>query len=365
MSTREARLNVPGGMFHAISRCAGGQFLIDAPSRDYYLEHLGRVLDRTDAQVLAWCLMSNHVHLVVQQGAEPLERLFKPLHTGFARFINRHHSRRGPVFSERPKTLLVDEDEWLLELIRYVHNNPVRAGVSRYARTSTWSSHQAYIGKRPAPAWLPLGYVLDDFGRSEAASRRKFDAFVDEGRREPRSALLCGETGAVARAEVHRWVGDGWRPHGGILGDETFQASVRADLNRVEKVMAGQGLAERAERPSRPPHISEAVDAVLAVLDLEPWAFEARPKQRRNVLARQLLVWTWVRRLGGTQADVARELGAGTGRVSRWYGRAVEAAPDLDALADAVVQEVARGQSSRGKKERRGFAVRYDVVVED
>ena len=123
MASREARLNYPGGVFHAISRGVGGQFLIRGEEeRERYLTLLGRVLKRTDAEILAWCLMSSHVHLIVIQGAEPLGRLFKPLHTGFARFINsrrRGRGGKGSVFADRPRTLLVDADAYLLELAIY------------------------------------------------------------------------------------------------------------------------------------------------------------------------------------------------------------------------------------------------------
>jgi REP element-mobilizing transposase RayT len=116
-------------------------------ARGRYLELLERAVGRTDARLLAYCLMSNHVHLVVVQGREPLERLVKPVHTGFAGWINAGRRKaQGPVFAGRPRVVVVEQDAYLLQLVRYVHNNPVRAGVVRHARSSDWSSLRAYVG---------------------------------------------------------------------------------------------------------------------------------------------------------------------------------------------------------------------------
>ena len=162
---RRGRLSVEGGVFHVVSRFARDEWWLDREgARDAYLRYLGEASQAGGVEVLAYCLMSNHVHLVVVQGERPLERFTKSLHTGFAGWAHRGargKKARGAVFADRPRTLLVEQDSYLLSLVRYVHNNPVRAGVSRFARSSEWSSHQAYIGRVEAPEWLRLGYVLE------------------------------------------------------------------------------------------------------------------------------------------------------------------------------------------------------------
>ena len=126
---RSARLHYPGGTYHIISRCMKREWLInDEEDRGHYLDLVERTLTRVDAQVLGYCLMSNHVHLVVRAGHDRLDRLIKPVHSGFAVRKNHRDARIGPVFAARYKAVLVEEEAYLLELMRYVHNNPVRAG---------------------------------------------------------------------------------------------------------------------------------------------------------------------------------------------------------------------------------------------
>jgi len=164
---RRARLNLEGGVFHVVSRFARDEWWLDRDgAREAYLDLLGRAAATSGVTVLAYCLMSNHVHLVVVQGERPLERFTKSLHTGFAAWAHgrgRGRKAQGPVFADRPRTLLVEQDLYLLQLVRYVHNNPVRAGLVRLAHSSDWSSQKAYVGRVQAPSWLRMGYVLDRF----------------------------------------------------------------------------------------------------------------------------------------------------------------------------------------------------------
>lgn len=365
---RTARLNYPGGVFHVISRFVDGRFVLRGEAeRAQYLTLLGRALTKTDTEVLAWCLMSNHVHLVVVQGQEPLARLLKSVHTGMAGWLNRRGKRgraRGAVFAGRPKTLLVDKDAYLLQLVRYVHNNPVRAGVVSQARQSKWSSHSAYVGLVEPPPWLRLGFVLEQLAKNAATARKRFESFVNEGAKEAQRVEFSAGTmdGAISRA--HKLLGDGWRVSDPILGGDAFIKRVARDVQKVDKALRGGSLpASRGQRITGV-MVRDVVDAVCAYLGIEPWDFEARPKVPVNALARQLIVWLWVRDCGGKQIEVARELQTSTSLVSRWYSHAMRAADDIDGLAAAVALELA-GLRRRPKRGLRSSRIRYQVDVEE
>jgi REP element-mobilizing transposase RayT len=367
---RTARVSLAGGLFHVVSRFAREENALDGRgARQAYLAAIERAAEPDDAQVLAYCLMSNHVHLVMVQGTAPLSRFMKSVHTAFARYVNRGRRRsaaQGAVFAGRPRMVLVDRDAYLLELVRYVHNNPVRAGVVRFARNSPWSSHRAYIGASEAPAWLRMGYVLERFGRTGA--REKFAAFVDRGRKEPRRPELSGAQDAGEAAMVRRSLGDGHRRSDGVLGGTRFVERVIRDQERVRAALAARGT-ERRTGPIARPSLREVANAVLELLDLDGLDLEQRPKARDCTHAKRLITWLWVHEYGGQQIDVARMLELETGAVSRHYRYALALAGEFDEQATAVVA-LLRGRAKRRPRSKTratadALGVRYFVDVDE
>jgi REP element-mobilizing transposase RayT len=355
-----------------VSRFARDEWWLDrAGGREAYLGLLEHAAETTRVEVLAYGLMSNHVHLVVVQGEESLERFTKSLHTGFASWAHRNargKKAQGAVFAQRPRAVLVERETYLLELVRYVHNNPVRAGVARFARSSDWTSHQAYVGRAQAPAWLRVGYVLQRFGRNPERAASEFDAFVDAGRAERRRPELSGAADAGEAAEVRRALGDGHRVSDGILGSAAFIARVRGDEERVAAALSNRG-AERRAGPVGRPSVREVIDAVLELLKLDAIELSERPRTRRSAQSKRLAVWVWVHEYAGQQMDVARALQLDTSVVSRYYGQALAAAGDFDEQASAVVGLLGKRRRARGRKVTRATAdalpVRYHVDVDE
>jgi REP element-mobilizing transposase RayT len=365
---RTARLNRPGGVFHLVSRFAREERWLDRTgARETYLELLGTAAEKGQVDVLAYCLMSNHTHLVVVQGDLPLERFTKSLNTGFASWAHQSKTRgkaQGAVFAERPRSLLVDADAYLLQLVRYVHNNPVRAGVVRYARSSTWSSHPAYIGRAGVPEWLRLGYVLDRFGRDHGTAAERFDAFVNEGRGEERRPELSGAADAGEAAEARKALGDGHRISDGVLGRDAFVKRVTADTRRVRATLASRGSERRAGAVARPP-VRDVIDAVLTVQGTDVLELEQRPKSKRSSAAKRLAIWLWVHEYDGAQIDMARALDLDTSVVSRHYGEALAAAGDYDEQATAVTAALTKRARPKGKKGANVLPIRYHVDVDE
>lgn len=369
---RQARLNVVGGVFHLVSRFARDEWRLDvAGARQAYLAYLGEAAATGGVEVLAYCLMSNHVHLVVVQGERPLERFTKSLHAGFAAWSHgqaRGRKAQGPVFADRPRAVLVDKDAYLLELVRYIHNNPVRAGVSRFARSSEWSSHQAYIGKVDAPEWLRMGYVLERFGRDKRRAAERFDAFVDEGRKQVRRPDLSGAHDSGEAAAVRRALGNGHRISDGVVGTDAFVTRVLADVERVKVALSTRGSERRVGAVGRP-SVRTLIDAVLAQLEVDARDLTIHPRSRKCAAAKRLAIWTWVHEYEGQQIDVARALGLDTSVVSRYYGQAVAHAGDFDQAASAVVARI-RKQGPRSRRQRTSATdgshpVRYFVDVDE
>jgi REP element-mobilizing transposase RayT len=168
---RVARCIHPRSVHHVISRFVDRSwFFQDDDERERYLVMLGRALSRTDWRCLAYCVMSNHVHLVLVAGRLPLSAWARRVHSPFAQWMNARRGRLGPLFADRPAAHVVPPTR-VPEVMAYVHNNPVRAGVVAAPEASSWSSHAAYVGKAPAPLWLDVDEGLARAGCAGDAAR--------------------------------------------------------------------------------------------------------------------------------------------------------------------------------------------------
>lgn len=172
---RQARFHVPGVVQHLIWRFVDHRwFIAGDEERACYLRWLGRALSDSDWRCLAFALMSNHIHVAAVAGREPLAAWSRRVNLPFARWINDRLGRIGPVFADRA-------NDWataptgVANLIAYIHNNPVRAGVVSHARDSDWTSHAAYINSVTPLGWLHVSEGLDLVQHD----RDSFDAFVE------------------------------------------------------------------------------------------------------------------------------------------------------------------------------------------
>ena len=116
---------------------------------------------RFDHRIHAFCLMSNHVHLAIEVGAIPLAPIMQNISFRYTRWINQRQKRMGHLFQGRYKALLVDQENYLSALIRYIHLNPIRAGVVKELVEFPWSSHLAYLGKRRQHPLLSFSFRTD------------------------------------------------------------------------------------------------------------------------------------------------------------------------------------------------------------
>jgi len=127
---RKARIDAPGALHHIIVRGIDRRSIfIDDADRDDFLDRLGGRLSDSKTPCFAWALMTNHLHLLLRTGAAPIATVMRRLLTGYAVSFNLRHHRHGHLFQNRYKSILCQEDPYLLELVRYIHLNPLQAGI--------------------------------------------------------------------------------------------------------------------------------------------------------------------------------------------------------------------------------------------
>jgi REP element-mobilizing transposase RayT len=313
---RGPRLDAPGVLQHVMVRGLERRALFrDDRDRVDFIKRLAAVCERTGLEVLAWALLPNHFHLLVRsprllsgQPSRPgLATAMRRLLTGYVGAFNRHHHRVGPLVQGRYKSILVEEEPYLLELVRYLHLNPLRAGVvedlaslDRYA----WTGHSALMGRVSCP-WQAVGDVLEQFGDTPREARRRYRRFVAEGIAWGRRPELQGgglrrsaggwEAVAALRRGRERWAADER-----ILGSGPFVKRV------LEELIPRKPSWSRAQAQTALP---ELVRRCAAIWGVDPGEVLGGGRRRAAAHARAAASAVAVSHLGLSAASVARFLG--------------------------------------------------------
>jgi putative transposase len=169
--TRPLRIEFHGAVYHVTAR-GDRQEMIFTDERDRYrlLEIIAQTMRRLDAEVLSFCFMGNHYHLVLRTRQANLSRVMRHINGEYTRAFNRRHGIVGHLFQGRFKAIIVDSDAYLMEVCRYVELNPVRAGLVRTAADWPWSSYRSHAGLALVPVWLATGSVYGHLLGRDAAT---------------------------------------------------------------------------------------------------------------------------------------------------------------------------------------------------
>ncbi len=178
---RKPRIHFPGACYHVMVRGNAGQDLfLDDFDRLRFLSLLDKGVARFRHLIHAYCLMTNHVHLLVQVADIPLSRIIQNVSFRYTRFVNSTRKRAGHLFQGRYKAVLVDGDTYLLELVRYIHTNPLRAGLVDRLDGYPWSSHSVYLGETTL-SWLTTDWVLAHFAGQQKRAVALYRDFLQAG----------------------------------------------------------------------------------------------------------------------------------------------------------------------------------------
>ena len=179
---RPLRIQYPGAVYHVTARGNGRQ-RIYADSKDFgtFLELMGRLTERYNWLCHAYCLMSNHYHLLLETPDANLALGMRQLNGIYTQAFNRRHHKVGHLFQGRYKAILVDKDNYLLELCRYIVLNPVRAKMVNQPQSYAWSSYRLTAGSGTGPGWVQIDWVLAQFHRHRDKAQSLYKKFVNEG----------------------------------------------------------------------------------------------------------------------------------------------------------------------------------------
>ena len=292
------------------------------------MDRLSNLLPETRSGCFGWALLSNHAHFLFRTGNVALSGLMRRLLTGYVIRFNRRHRRSGQLFQNRFKSIVCQEEVYLKELVRYIHLNPVRAGlVSNLEELNTYpySGHSALSGSMDR-TWQEVDYVLGRFGNKVDAARKAYLSYMKKGVAQGRREDLVG--GGLIRSfggwsEVKRLRSEG-RTHMmsdvRILGDSDFVDSILSE--------AGEKCERRYELKALGYDLNRIAQRTAELYGMELQELFSKGRQDRKVKARSLVCYWAVTELGMSLADLAREFGMSIAGVGYAVGRGERIAHD-------------------------------------
>jgi REP element-mobilizing transposase RayT len=226
--SRPLRLEYAGALYHITSRGDRSEDIYDVnEDRERFLALLGEVCDRYNWVTHAYCLMSNHYHLLVETPDANLSKGMRQLNGVYTQYYNRYHSRVGHVFQGRYKAILVDKECYLLELARYIVLNPVRADRARSAQEWRWSSYRATTGYEACPEWLHTDWLLAAFGKRKSTAIKAYKQFIAEGKGQP-------SPWQALNSQIYLGDGKFVKKMKGLISDEQTLSEIPATQRRAK-----------------------------------------------------------------------------------------------------------------------------------
>jgi REP element-mobilizing transposase RayT len=335
---RKARIDAPGALQHIIVRgIERRKIFYDNGDRNNFLERLEVVLTETSTPCFAWTLIPNHLHLLLRTGCTPIATVMRRLLTGYAVTFNRRHRRHGHLFQNRYKSILCQEDLYLLELVRYIHLNPLRAGIVKGLKELDrypYCGHSVLMGKNKHE-WQDTIYILRFYSSKHLTARRRYREYVAKGLGDGRRPELVG--GGLVRSA------GGWavvkamrRGLVRMKGDERILGG--GDFVETVLKAAQENLDRKSQLEAAGYSFDWLVGRVARQLEIEPKEVLAPGKYAQNVNARSLLCYWGVRELGMTTVDLARRLNLAQPTVSQAVTRGQKIAADrgLSLIENAI-----------------------------
>jgi len=285
---RPLRIEYEDAWYHVMNRgLARRPIFLDAKDYKNFLFLLKEITETFSIEIHAYSLMPNHYHLLIHTPKKGLSRAMRHLNGIYTQFFNRCHRRDGPLFRGRYKACIVDSNAYLVELVRYIHLNPVKAKICRQPKEHQWTSHRYYLQDDKGHEWLYRDEILNRYGKSINEARKKFDIVV-------RSKL---DKKVIKEIE---------KPKNGMIGGEMFKQWI--DTNFVEKRWRASKEISRKEKEIKTEvrgkdlleNIQHCYDMSLAEL--------RQTKRGQNNEARSLAIYLMRKRLGYSMTTIGRWL---------------------------------------------------------
>jgi REP element-mobilizing transposase RayT len=317
---RKARAEVEGGLYHVITRGNNRRQIFNFRA-DYqkFLSLLAVQKSKLPFFLYAYCLMTNHVHLLLERQASKVGRIMHRLLTGYAQYYNRRYRRVGHLLQGRHKAILCQSERYLAELVRYIHLNPVRAGMVSQPEDYEFSSHRAYLGMEPAGI-VDVDPVLRHFGASKEVARDRYRRFVGAGIKQGH----CEDFYAA--------------DEGRIMGSEEF---IDETIHRIGETDRSNPNLKKKASPVCEIEPYDLVAAVEKVCRIRREDFCGPGKSAPAIMAKEMLILVGLQ-LGASMKVLSEIIGISSSALSRRHDSArVKVRDNVNTknLASEIIQE--------------------------
>jgi len=314
---RQPRLDAPGTLHHVMGRgIEKTKIFREDADREDFLSRLAELCERGFLSAYAWALMANHFHLLVKTRVQPLAKSMRKLLTGYVINFNRRHKRYGHLFQNRYKSIVCEEEPYLLELTRYIHLNPVRAGIVQGMRGLSkypWAGHSVLVGSVKRD-WQDTETVLSYFWHKRGHSISGYEEFVQEGISQGKRPELVGgglirSLGGWAQVVSLRRKGIEASSDHRVLGSSEFVENLLSEADEQER--------KTLRLSSKVLDLESMVKEITEGEGLTESELRSGSRQNKVSKVRRLLCQLAVRKMGYPGAEVARFLGVTTSAVVR------------------------------------------------
>jgi REP element-mobilizing transposase RayT len=288
----------------------------DDQDRSDFISRTGKVATETETRILAWALMKNHVHFLLFSGPPGIAKFMRRLLTGYAQAYNRKYRRSGHLFQNRYKSIVCEEKNYLLELVRYIHLNPLRASqVKNLGELDQypWSGHHVLLGQGKND-WQERDYVLQQFNEKESKAILGYQRFMKEGKNQGRRPELVG--GGLIRSL------GGWSQvlpamsslekmehDDRILGGGDFVAEILRESDKnIKRYLRGIELKKAIEK---------SIEEICTKENIDEKAVRLGVRTRKCSQSRAKIAYRLCHEFGVSQAEIARQLGVCTSAIAK------------------------------------------------
>jgi REP element-mobilizing transposase RayT len=222
---RPLRIEYPGAFYHVLNRGERREPIVrGSQDRERFVSDLSKLAKQYGVQIHGYCLMTNHYHLLLETPHANLSQAMQWLNAAYAAYYNRRHRCCGHLFQGRFNAILIEAGTHLEAVSRYIHLNPVRAGLASDAWTYPWSSCRYFAGPDRAPDWLETRRILGGFARTLGAARRRYMEYLAEPAGNPLAGVVAGSI--LGSATFTEWVKDTYLS--GRIADPESRSKSRA-----------------------------------------------------------------------------------------------------------------------------------------